>query len=211
MSPTSSPLCMRLCDLLGIRYPIIQAPMAGGWTTPELVSEVSNTGGFGMLAGARVPPDQLREDIRTVKSRTDRPFGVNFLLAPSELGNDDVASVQRFLDRFRERLDLRPGKTDLALPPSPLTEQLEIVFEERVLVLSVALGDPGDLVGRAHAEGVLVTSMVTTVEEAIVAAEGGADVVVAQGAEAGGTARPSSSARTARRRSSGRWPWFRRW
>jgi hypothetical protein len=43
-----------LCHLLGIQYPILQAPMAGGWTTPALVSEVSNAGGLGMLAGARV-------------------------------------------------------------------------------------------------------------------------------------------------------------
>src|SRR5919112_4703299 len=70
-----------LCYLLGIRYPIFQAPMAGGWTTPALVSEVSNAGGLGMLAGARVSPDQLREDIKAVKDQKDRPFGVNFLLA----------------------------------------------------------------------------------------------------------------------------------
>ncbi|MFL6031265.1 MAG: nitronate monooxygenase, partial [Rubrobacteraceae bacterium] len=41
-----------MCDLLGVRYPLIQAPMAGGWTTPELVAAVSNAGGFGSLAGA---------------------------------------------------------------------------------------------------------------------------------------------------------------
>jgi nitronate monooxygenase len=52
--------------------------------------------------------------------------------------------------------------------------------------LSVALGDPGELVERAHEEGMLVASMVTTVEDAVRAAEGGADIVVAQGAEAGG-------------------------
>ncbi len=189
MPPTPSPaapLRTRLCDLLGIRYPVIQAPMAGGWTTPELVSEVSNAGGLGMLAGARVSPERLREDIRTVQAQTDRPFGVNFLLAPPEPGNRDAISVQRFLDRFREELGLPSGETDLSLPPSPLSEQFEIVFEERVPVLGTALGDPGGLVGRAHAEGVLMISMVTTVEEAVLVAEGGADVVVAQGAEAGG-------------------------
>ena len=176
-----------LCDLLGIRYPIVQAPMAGGWTTPELVSEVSNAGGLGMLAGARVSPERLREDIRVVKAQTDRPFGVNFLLAPPEESDSrDVVAVQRFLDRFRAELDLPPGEDDLELPPFPLSEQLEIVFEERVPILSVALGDPGGLTERAHAEGMLVTSMVTTVEEAVLVAEGGVDVVIAQGAEAGG-------------------------
>jgi nitronate monooxygenase len=175
-----------LCDLLGVRYPLIQAPMAGGWTTPELVAAVSNAGGFGSLAGAGVPPERLREDIRAVKERTDRPFAVNFLLAPPGPGSQDVAAVQRFLDRFREELDLPPGEAELEPPSFSLEEQLEVVFEERVPMLSVALGDPGDLVGRAHEEDMLVTSMVTTVEEAVRAAEGGVDLVVAQGAEAGG-------------------------
>ena len=183
---THAALSTPLCDLLGIRHPLIQAPMAGGWTTPELVSAVSNAGGFGVLAGARVSPDKLREDIRAVRALTNQPFGVNFLLAPPEPGNRDVASVQRFLDRFREELGLPPGDTELALPPSPLEDQLGVVFEERVPVLSTGLGDPGELVGRAHAEDMLVVSMVSTVAEAVRVVEGGADIVVAQGAEAGG-------------------------
>jgi nitronate monooxygenase len=176
-----------LCDLLGIRYPVVQAPMAGGWTTPDLVSAVSNAGGFGSLAGAGVPPERLRKEIRAVKERTDRPFGVNFLLAPPGPGSQDVAAAQRFLDGFRERFGLPSGgTTSLGVPPPPLEDQLEVVFEERVPVLSLALGDPGELVERAHAEGMLVVSMVTTVGDAVRAAEGGMDVVVAQGAEAGG-------------------------
>lgn len=175
-----------LCELLGVRYSIIQAPMAGGWTTPELVSAVCEAGGFGVLAGARITPEKLREDIRAVKARTNRPFGVNFLLAPPEEGNRDTASVQRSLDRFRERLGLPAGEADFALPPSRLAESVEVVFEERVAALSTAMGDAGELVERAHAEGMTAMTMVTTVEEAILAAERGADVVVAQGAEAGG-------------------------
>ena len=179
-------LSTALCDLLGVRYPMIQAPMAGGWTTPELVSAVSNAGGFGSLAGAGVPPEQLREDIRAVKEQTDRPFAVNFLLAPPGPGSRDVAAAQRFLDGFRERFGLPSGETDLVAQPPPLEEQLEVVLEEEVPVLSVALGDPGELVERAHGEGMLVVSMVGTVEDAVRDAEAGADVVVAQGAEAGG-------------------------
>lgn len=189
MSQPSSPravLRTPLCDLLGIHHPIVQAPMAGGWTTPELVAAVCNAGGFGELAGARVSPDKLREDVRAVKSRTDRPFGVNFLLAPPGEDNKDVALAQRFLDRFREKLGLPPGEPEIVLPPSQLPEQLEVVFEERVPVLSVALGDPVSLVERAHSEGMLLKATATTVEEAVLVAERGADVVVAQGAEAGG-------------------------
>jgi nitronate monooxygenase len=140
-----------------------------------------------MLAGARVEPDRLREDIRAVKARTNCPFGVNFLLARPEEGNRDLAAVQPFLDRFREELGLPPGPTEFPpLPPSPLAEQLEVVFEEGVAVLSTGLGDPTSLVEDAHAAGCRMTTMVTSVEEALLVEEGGADVVVAQGAEAGG-------------------------
>jgi len=119
--------------------------------------------------------------------KTDRPFGVNFILARPEEGNRGPAAVQRFLDRFREELGLPPGPTEFPpLPPSPLAEQLEVVFEEGVPVLSTGLGDPTSLVEDAHAAGCRVTAMVTSVEEALLAEEAGADVVVAQGAEAGG-------------------------
>lgn len=174
-----------LCDLLGIRYPVVQAPMAGA-TTPELVAAVSEAGGLGMLAGTRLAPSELREAIRAVRAATDRPFGVNFLLAPPEEGNTDAAPVQRFLDRFRAELGLPPGSTELALPPSPMPALLEVPFEERVPVFSTALGDPGPLVARAHAGGARVLAMVTTVEEATRVASEGVDGVVAQGAEAGG-------------------------
>ncbi|MEW6635240.1 MAG: nitronate monooxygenase [Actinomycetota bacterium] len=176
----------RLCDLLGVRHPVVQAPMAGGWTTPALVAAVCNAGGLGMLAASRVPPERLREDIRAVKGKTDEPFGVNFLLAGPEGDARGAAEVQRFLDRFRGELGLPPAETPPIPPPSPLEEQLAVVFEEGVPLLSVALGDPGDLAGRAHERGMLFSAMATTVEEAVLAARRGADFVVAQGAEAGG-------------------------
>jgi nitronate monooxygenase len=165
-----------LCHLLGIRYPIIQAPMAGGWTTPELVAAVSNAGGFGVLAGARVSPETLRVDIQATKALTNRPFGVNFLLAPPEPGNRDVETVQPC------RLDGRISR----FHPRRCRSSSRSSSRRGVSVLSTALGDPGDLIERTHARGMLVISMVTTVEEAVRVAERGADVVVAQGAEAGG-------------------------
>lgn len=175
-----------LCDLLGIRYPIIQAGMAGGATTPELVAAVSQAGGLGVLGASGMEPGRIREAIRAIRARTDRPFGVNFLLAPPEPGTQDASTVQPFLDRFRQQLGLPPGTTDLTLPPSLLHEQLQVVFEEQVPLLSTGLGDPTGLVEPAHAAGARVMAMVTTVDEAILVAEGGADVVVAQGSDAGG-------------------------
>jgi hypothetical protein len=53
-----------------------------------------------------VPSAQLQEDIQTVKARTDRPFGVHFLLALPKPGDEEAVATQRFLNRFREELDL---------------------------------------------------------------------------------------------------------
>ncbi len=67
----------RLTEKLGCRYPIVQTAM--GWVAdPTLVAGSCNAGGFGFLAGATIPADEIEGDIRRVKELTDRPFGVNF-------------------------------------------------------------------------------------------------------------------------------------
>lgn len=66
-----------LCDLLGCKYPIIQTGM--GWISdPKLVSGTCNAGGFGFLAGATMPPDQVESEILKTRELTDQPFGINF-------------------------------------------------------------------------------------------------------------------------------------
>jgi nitronate monooxygenase len=77
----------RLCDLLGITYPILTAPMGPDMNSPELVAAVSNAGGLGVLQAQLSPPPVLRETINRVRALTDKPFGVNFILQfPSEAG-----------------------------------------------------------------------------------------------------------------------------
>lgn len=183
-----SKLYTPLCDLLGIKYPIIQAGMAGGITTPELVSAVSNAGGLGVLGASRLVPEQMKEQIRKIKSQTSKPFGANLLLAPPEKNDaGDISKVQDFLNRFRAELGLNLSENaGIQLPPSRIAEQISVVLEERVPVLSFGLGDPTPFVKEAHSKGIKVMAMVTTVNEAKEVINGGADVVVAQGSEAGG-------------------------
>ena len=67
----------RLTTLLGCKYPIVQTAM--GWVAdPRLVAGSCNAGGFGFLAGATIPPEEMERDILQVKALTDKPFGVNF-------------------------------------------------------------------------------------------------------------------------------------
>ena len=69
----------RLCELLGIEYPIIQGGMAW-FATAELAAAVSNGGGLGLIAAGGAPADAVREQIRKCRELTDKPFGVNVML-----------------------------------------------------------------------------------------------------------------------------------
>lgn len=175
-----------ICDLLGIRHPILQAPMAGGWTTPALVSAVAEAGGLGNIAAGLLTIDGLRHNINAVRSATDRPFGVNFLLAPPEPAPARVDAVQDILDVLRSELGLPAGSRTLRPPPSGLDEQLALVCAERVPVISFGMGNPGPLCEQAKIAGARVLIMVTSVAEALEAEASGADAIIAQGIEAGG-------------------------
>jgi nitronate monooxygenase len=183
-----------LCDLLGIEYPILQSGM-GNVAGPDLVAEVSEAGGLGILASLNQPPEVVRENIRKVRALTRRPFGVNLwfhrdIRPPADvatLAEGAVREVQEVLNRFRDRLGL-PTTTARPSPmPDLVDAAVEVILDERVPVWSIGLGDPGrELVGRCHARGIKVIAMIATVEDARVVAEAGVDVIVAQGSEAGG-------------------------
>ena len=80
----------RLCDLLEIEHPIISAPMSGT-AGGELAAAVSAAGGFGLIGGTGGGPEWLRAQIRAVRERTDRPFGVGFI--SSYPGLDELVRV----------------------------------------------------------------------------------------------------------------------
>lgn len=80
----------RICDLFGIRYPLVMGAVAA---TPALGIAVSKAGGLGTIAAANATPDQLRERIRAFRDATDRPFAVNFPIAlmPAEQLEEKLA------------------------------------------------------------------------------------------------------------------------
>lgn len=116
-----------LCDRLGMKYPVMQAPMAG-WTTPALVAAVGRSGGLGFLAAARATADAFEESIRAVRAGTDAVFGVNFLLAPPESAPGSVDAVQAVLDPLRSKLGLPPGPRELHVPTDVFEDQFEIAL-----------------------------------------------------------------------------------
>lgn len=183
-----------LCDLLGISVPIVQSGM-GTLAGAALAMAVSDAGGLGIIGSAWAQPDALRQAIREVRWKTRRPFGVNVLLpdelrpplSPSTVTEAAADSVQSIANDARARLGLpaRHGRPQAF--PDLIPAYLDIVLEERVPVLSIGLGHPGaELIAQCKERGILTIAMVTTVEDARIVETEGIDVVVAQGAEAGG-------------------------
>lgn len=175
-----------LIDRLGIENPVIQGPMGGGPSTPELVAAVSNAGGLGSLGAAYQKPDEITESIRRIKSLTSKPFGVNLFC--SAWNTDPPADPHRMLDllaEIHETLGL-PAPVLPQIPPDPFDAQLEAVLDAGAPIFSFTFGIPSrDAMARLKKRGVAIVGTATTAEEGRILTEAGVDAVVAQGAQAG--------------------------
>jgi nitronate monooxygenase len=175
-----------LLNRLGIEHPVIQAPMGGGPSTPELVAAVSNAGGLGSLGAAYLTPDQITEAIRKIKSLTNKPFNVNLFAGGYEAKTDhNSAPMLAILDELHGKLGL-PAPILPELPPDPFPAQFEAVLAADPPIFSFTFGIPNaDAIARLKARHITVIGTATTVEEARMLAEAGVDAILAQGAEAG--------------------------
>jgi nitronate monooxygenase len=177
----------RVTKSLSIEHPIVQAPMAGGPTTPELVAAVSNAGGLGSLGAAYLPPETLREQVREIRSLTERPFGVNlFVPSPFEINPERIGYANKLLGLYRKELGIETPEKFSSFEEN-FEDQLAVVLEERVPVFSFTFGSlRPELVERLKENGATVVGTATTVREGLALEETGVDMVVAQGSEAGG-------------------------
>ena len=164
----------RLARLVGTRYPLIQAPMAGV-NTPELVAAVSNAGGLGSLGGAMLSPDVLREQLAAVRRLTTSRSRVN-LFAPLTGAPRTPAAVDSMLERiapWRERLGLGPG-TAPPVPAALFEAQLEVVLADPPAVFSITFGlPPAEALAALRDAGVTVVGTATTSAEAVGGRGGG--------------------------------------
>ncbi|PIC66278.1 nitronate monooxygenase [Sporosarcina sp. P16a] len=172
---------------LGITYPIIQAGMAGGTTTPELIAAVSNAGGLGTLGAGYMKAEDMREAIKRIKALTDQPFGVNlFIPETAEVSTDKIRKANELLRPYREELQI--AEPDVKQVSSEnFDKQVEVLIEEEITVCSFTFGVPSkENVRRLKEENIIVMGTATTVKEAIINEGYGVDMVVMQGSEAGG-------------------------
>jgi len=209
----------KLCDLLGIEYPIISAGMGPsliGESTGspvKLVVAVSEAGGLGVLGAAGYSVDEMRDCIREIRKLTDKPFGVDLLLPAQTVGSEDqnvavsipLSEVVRTLPK--EHYDwVMKMKAEMGLPDVEVMikagkttlrphESVRICLEERVPLFCSGLGNPGFMVADAHAVGMKVLGIAGNTKNVARIAKSGVDLVVAQGHEGGGhTGRVGSAA-----------------
>jgi nitronate monooxygenase len=157
-----------LCRELGVDYPIFSVGF-GFSAGPELVFAVSDAGGCGVLGASGMPPEEIERRIARVREVTERPFGVNIIIA--DLEQPDSSDEDRAF----------------------VEAEIAAAVEARAPVLVLFWGDPGPFVEEAHRNGVKVMVQVGSVSEAAAAAAAGVDAVIAQGIEAGGHVRGTTS------------------
>ena len=203
----------KLCDILGIEYPIVCAGMGPtliGESTGapvELVVAVSEAGGMGVLGGSGFTVEGLREAIRQIKAKTSKPYGVDLLL-PQKLDlnlgggtQEGVETVplsamlkslpkphQEWIKKVKDELQLPDVEIMVKMNSTTRCPQqaIQVCLEERVPLFCAGLGNPGFMVEQAHAAGMKVLGITGNAKNARRMAESGIDLLVAQGYEGGG-------------------------
>jgi len=202
----------KLCDILGIEYPILSAGMGptliGERTGApvELVVAVSEAGGLGVLGGSGYTVDELREAIREIKLKTDKPFGVDLLLPQkldmgSGLVNEGIKELplslvlqsipkphQEWVKKIKQEMGLPDVEIMVRMNTTTMRplESVKVCIEEKVPLFCAGLGNPGFMIQEAHANGMKVLGITGNVKNARRMAQSGIDLLVAQGHEGGG-------------------------
>ena len=178
---------MTLTEALGVRYPLIQAPMAGVQNS-DLAIAVSRAGALGSLPAAMLDALGLRQELQTLQS-SGLPYNVNFFChAPIAHSDKTETQWRALLEPYYQELGIDPQAIPVTNGRRPFDDEMAEVLEEfapKVVSFHFGLPRP-DLLARVKARGAFVLSSATTLEEAKWLVAHGADGVIAQGLEAGG-------------------------
>ncbi len=180
-----------LCKKLGITYPVVQAPMAGGACTPSLVAAVGEAGALGSFGFAYSSPEQIAADVAALRALSDAPFNANLFVFPEsespQAGQDTALAALQACPLYPE-LQVDPPNAAPAAPHHPvLAEQIEAVCAAKPAAVSFHFGLPAEsLLARVRATGAAIGCTATSVADAVALEARGVDFIVAQGIEAGG-------------------------
>lgn len=178
----------RLCELLNIRHPVIQAPMAGHQDS-DLALAVTGCGGLGSLPCATLDPATLATELALLPAATDGSINVNFFChaAPRPDPDRQTAWLERLAPYFLEWGLPVPAPGGGSGRQAFGADTLKLLEAKPPRVVSFHFGLPApELVARVKALGARIMASATTVEEARWLERRGADVIIAQGLEAGG-------------------------
>ncbi len=192
----SSPLHTKLCEKLGIEYPVVSFTHC-----KDVAVAVINAGGFAVLGEAMHTPDQIAADIKWIRERIGgKPFGIDLVLpssVPEEKSVDELLAMippghRNFEQSIKRKYNVPDPKVapDIyhwgGLDQKRALDQLEVIFDERVPVFASGLGSPVFLIERAHQLGMQVWGLVGKPRQAKKQIAAGTDVIIAQGYDAAG-------------------------
>ncbi len=168
-------------------HPIVQAPMAGGVSVPQLAAAVAEAGGLGFLAAGYKTADGMYQEIKQLRGLTGRPFGVNLFMPQPE--HADAAAVDVYAHQLAG--EAAWYETELGDPDSGRDDgydaKLAVLLDNPVPVVSFHFGVPtGEVLESLRRAGTFTLVTATTPDEALAVQRAGADAVIAQGVEAGG-------------------------
>ncbi|MPZ45468.1 MAG: DUF561 domain-containing protein [Betaproteobacteria bacterium] len=178
-----------LTERLGLRYPIVQAPMAGGPTTPELVAAVGNAGALGSFGFAYTEAAAMQQQMEAARAATRAPIHINLFVEnvpppPSEEAMH--ASLNALVPMYAALGVQVPQRIDPPYCPD-LDTQVCAVLALRPGVLSMHFNQlSAQTIADARAQGIVVAAAATSLAEARHIESLGVDFIIAQGAEAGG-------------------------
>lgn len=193
----------RLCDMLGIEYPIVAFSHCR-----DVVAAACNAGGSAVLGAAPLTPEQIEIEADWIKAHTDKPFGIDLVFprtAPETATKEQLLSqvpqeYREFVDRIKRELSL-PASLPVGIHPGEgmdslglgigatrewQMKQLEAALQAKPAFIAAGMGFDEAVVDACHTAGVPVVTLVGNVRRALRAASLGVDMIVAQGTEAGG-------------------------
>lgn len=174
-------------DLSALTHPIVGAPMAGS-STPELAAATNAAGGLGFLAAGYKTAEQMHDQIARTRELTDRPFGVN-LFSPQHQRSaeqaDEVAAYADLLAPFAEQVGASVGEP--TFNDDDFEAKVDILVDDPIELVTFTFGAiPADVIQRLQRSGSTIGFTVTSADEARRAEDLGAQILIAQGANAGG-------------------------
>jgi nitronate monooxygenase len=174
----------KFCERFGLRIPILLAPMAGA-CAPSLSIAVANAGGMGACGALLMRPEQIRQWADDVRAGTNGGFQMNLWIPdpPPKRDPEHEGQVRAFLAQWGPEVPANAGDHR----PPDFAEQCRALLAAGPAVVSSIMGlFPAEFTAELQAQRIAWFATATTVTEARAAEAAGADVIVAQGMEAGG-------------------------